>query len=308
MKSLLAALLIPLTPACIWIDGTTIDGGHVSVGSHGPAYELRESIDSVPSEVLLRYALENKETKIEDDSELEAVADLLEGKTAKAIESLTKLEKETPAPSRYSLAANLGTAYELHGDNRNALKWIKEGIKRNPDAHHGTEWLHQLILETKIELEKNPDYLQGRQVVALPDVIDENTRVTIGDMARPIDQIGDAIFYQLKERLVFVKPTDPVVASLLYSFARITAHTNTVEGGLELLELTREYGFSDLASIEALEKKYERIIFIRKLKKYGIITAGVVAFVLLVVWMYRKKYLFLTQKSYAKHLNQRSAP
>jgi len=49
---------------------------------------------------------------------------------------------------------DLGTAYELAGKNEPALRWIREGLRRNPNSHKGTEWLHVKILEAKIEQEK----------------------------------------------------------------------------------------------------------------------------------------------------------
>ncbi len=59
-----------------------------------------------------------------------AVALVYLGRYDEAISLLQRLEKETPG--HYATAANLGTAYELSGNNELALKWIKEGIRRNP--------------------------------------------------------------------------------------------------------------------------------------------------------------------------------
>jgi tetratricopeptide (TPR) repeat protein len=59
------------------------------------------------------------------------------GETEKAIEILKSIESERP--NEYNTAANLGTAFELHGDLASALDWIKIGIERNRQAHRGTE-------------------------------------------------------------------------------------------------------------------------------------------------------------------------
>lgn len=297
MKALLlVAFLLPVTPACIWIDGTSIDGGHVSVGGQRASSSLRRAIESSPHDILLRFIDRVDES---EDAELTAVTNLLDGKTEQAIASLLVLEKQKPGS--YTLATNLGTAYELHGDNQNALKWICEGIKRNPESHHGTEWLHQLILETKIEFEKDSHLLQQQQLITLPEEFDENTLVRIGNQERKISEIRLALAYQLGERLVFVKPTDPLVANLLFSYARITARTGTVEDGLEVLKISKEYGFQDTVRLETLQGKYQRIIFIRQLKKYGLIAAGVTLFVIILIWMYRKKWFFMSRKDYEKH-------
>jgi hypothetical protein len=55
------------------------------------------------------------------------------------------------------VAANLGTALELLGNKEEALHWIREGIRRNPQSHEGTEWLHAKILEAKIAAQKDAD-------------------------------------------------------------------------------------------------------------------------------------------------------
>ena len=44
-----------------------------------------------------------------------------------AIKLYLKIEKLEP--NRYSTASNIGTAYELAGQNENALKWIKKAIE-----------------------------------------------------------------------------------------------------------------------------------------------------------------------------------
>jgi len=45
-----------------------------------------------------------------------------------AIKLYLKIEKIEP--NRYSTASNIGTAYELFGQNENALKWIKKAVEK----------------------------------------------------------------------------------------------------------------------------------------------------------------------------------
>lgn len=70
-------------------------------------------------------------------------------------------------PGRYETAANLGTALELAGYDQVALRWIRIGMRRNHDAHMRSEWLHARILESKIALAKDPDYLATRSVAGV---------------------------------------------------------------------------------------------------------------------------------------------
>ena len=97
-----------------------------------------------------------------------------------AIELLEELEKKSPG--QYAVAANLGTAYELNGDNRKALEWIKKGVERNPESHFGTEWLHVKILEAKIAIEQNPEWLSNHSVLETDFAVSE-TRPVRGSIA-----------------------------------------------------------------------------------------------------------------------------
>ena len=45
-------------------------------------------------------------------------------------------------PNEYVVIANLGTTYELMGNNEKALEYIKKGMKLNPRSHNGSEWIH----------------------------------------------------------------------------------------------------------------------------------------------------------------------
>jgi hypothetical protein len=60
----------------------------------------------------------------------------------------------------------------------------------------------------------------------------------------------------LHERLLFVKPRDPYVADLLFSFAVIESNLGTSENALGLVRMAREYGFPDQALLRQHERKY----------------------------------------------------
>ncbi|MBB1193759.1 hypothetical protein DNC80_08775 [Flavobacterium sp. SOK18b] len=75
---------------------------------------------------------------------------ILQKKYKEALQLYFSIEKTNP--NRYSTASNIGTIYELIGENEKALKWINKSIKINPKAHKESEWLHSKILEAKITL------------------------------------------------------------------------------------------------------------------------------------------------------------
>ena len=134
-----------------------------------------------------------------------AVALIHLGRHEAAIEAL--LAREAARPGDYATAANLGTAYELMGALEDAVVWIARGIERNPQSHHGTEWLHLAILHAKLQLRGDAAWLKHHSVL---DSAAGN---------RTSEEIVRAIDYQLGERLQFVEPADAVVCDLFYQAA-----------------------------------------------------------------------------------------
>jgi tetratricopeptide (TPR) repeat protein len=175
-----------------------------------------------------------------------AVALVHLGRVKEAIPILE--EAEANYPGEYFTAANLGTAYELNGENRKALEWIREGINRKSESHYGTEWLHVKILEAKLAMETDPDWLRKHSVLGADFRAGENARrpKTLATdhlgQQKSLAEIEDALVYQLHERLEFVKPPDPVVADLLFDLSNVLALTRTAEHAKAIHELSRSYG------------------------------------------------------------------
>ena len=175
-----------------------------------------------------------------------AVALLHLGKVIEAIKILERIEKEKPG--LYYTATNLGTAYELNGENIKALKWIKEGITRNADAHNGSEWLHVKILEAKLALENDPNWLANNSVTGINRIPSEQLLsggpVTTGNLGQGIDlkQVEAALIYQLHERLEFIKPPEGVVANLLFDLSRLLAVTRGIDHARIIGEFALAYG------------------------------------------------------------------
>jgi tetratricopeptide (TPR) repeat protein len=156
---------------------------------------------------------------LENSNDL-GVARLLTGKLDESIALFRETDRMFPGNAR--VAANLGTALQLKGDNEEALTWIREGIKRDANEHKGSEWLHARILEAGIALAKDPAWIEKNRVLELdfgkdevptaPEILPiENGRIK--GAAQLIEQIG----YQLDERTKFVKPPDPITGDLYAS-------------------------------------------------------------------------------------------
>jgi tetratricopeptide (TPR) repeat protein len=261
MKKLLLFLLPTFLFSCIWIDGTTIDGNYKELSGHATPIFLEQTIKHKSPKTKLEEILKERtsRTRLTDEvKEDDAVILMLKGEYEASIKELLELNEKNQ--TKYSIASNLGTAYELNGENKKALQWITEGIKRDSNSHYGTEWLHQLILKVKIELEKKPKLLEEKRVITLPKKFTLDSNITIDKKIYTIYKIKDALQYQLQERLVFVKPQEAVVADLLFTFAKIEAQTSTLEEAISYLELAKLYGFSDPKLLEERMAFYQNII------------------------------------------------
>jgi tetratricopeptide (TPR) repeat protein len=162
-----------------------------------------------------------------------AVALIHVGRVGEAVPMLEEAERKNPGV--YVTAANLGTAYELAGDNRKALEWIKEGVRRYGDSHYATEWLHVKILEAKLALENDPQWLTKNSVlgadIRAPEDASRPERPVTDYLGRPksLEEVESALVYQLHERMEFVRPPDPVVADLLFDLSNLLARTRSAE-------------------------------------------------------------------------------
>ncbi len=205
MKSLVcAALFLPCTTwACLNVDGYTLSGQRRSREGVTIVKALRETMAQAAGDPEIGRRLLGSAPV--DNKEARAVKQILAGKLDESIALLTQIEQDTPG--RYSTASNLGTAYELKGDVPNALKWIEEGLRRKPASHYGTEWVHLLILKAKAEAAINPGQ-PLRPLLHVPETLSAATPIVTGDQSHTAEEVENAISYQLRERLVFVKPKD----------------------------------------------------------------------------------------------------
>ncbi len=139
-----------------------------------------------------------------------AVAWILTGRMAEGIQLLRDLEKKQPGNA--IVAANLGTALELTGEDEEALQWIRESVRRDPQEHQGSEWVHVKILEARLALKKDPNWLRKNSVVGWR----EGQRLPPNERSQPRTprNLIDSIGYQLNERTQFVSAPDAIVGDL----------------------------------------------------------------------------------------------
>ena len=278
---------------CGWVNGTTIDGHWREGRSTGPSYDsstgLTYSFEST-STAVYQYLSNKFPEADQEDNVTQAVFKMLTGDHQKAIDILLHEEAKE---NRYDIAANLGTAYELSGDNILALQWIKESMDRNASSHYGTEWLHVRILETKLRLNEDKDYLKHHHVLSPEEF-------SLGGHT-----IKKALLYQLKERMLFVKPKDKIVADLLYTYAVMHAEAGGfLEYSIEALDLAGRYGYENPQELTSTQMKYQKVIDHVAL----MITLKWIGFTLLFFTFlfiaYKKKWFFLSKKAQDEYIKE----
>lgn len=160
-----------------------------SFNSAGLLNELNRITDEINNRLSL---FENENDK--------ALTYMRMGRHDEALTILQKLEKEKP--DEYNVIANLGTLYELMGDNEKALTYIKKAVTINAASHRGSEWVHIQILGAKIQ-QKDNAWWKTHAVL------------NIAAINKPAVTVMSDIIYQLKERLPFTPAPDTMMAAVL---------------------------------------------------------------------------------------------
>lgn len=155
----------------------------------------------------------------------------------------------------YAACSNLGTIYELTGNNDSAYYWIQKALEIKPSAHDSSEWIHLKILEHKVNQRANENSLLN---------------LDFGDERKPkkpfqtdLYALRNQIYFQLKERTYFVQPKDFYVGSLYFDYGNVLALTSSLEAAIEAYEMAEEYGFQ--SSLLSKRKRYFKLMTLKRL-------------------------------------------
>ena len=234
---LIAAQLAPLgSTACLNEYSTSLsgkvvmdEGGHCPLSAHAiDRGSLAAKLDSLDALAATNGA------SYENLSDRGVVLVYL-GRYEEAIAQFRKLQSK--GFDGYAVCANIGTAFELIGQNDSALYYIREAVRQNPTAHEGSEWIHVKVLERKVAWQKDPT-IKGSLL-----------GVDFGDGELPVEPKGidlrefrRHLRYQLQERMTFVRAPDPVVGELLFELGNVEALLNSVECAVDVYKVAAEYG------------------------------------------------------------------
>ena len=168
------------------------------------------------------------------------------GRNKEALKILVELYSHYP--NEYKIAANLGTAYELNGEVDSALKYIKRDMELNPNDHEGSEWVHVKILQTKLELKKDPGYLNNHTVLQLNEK-QKNDSIIL-----------QHINIQLQERVPFTPGPDAIMASLMTDLGDISAAIRSIEYARAYYQIAKEYYGSKSPALDGKIKEIQKLM------------------------------------------------
>ncbi len=141
-------------------------------------------------------------------------------------------------PNEYNILANLGTAYEIAGNNTKALELLTKAVAINKNSHYGSEWIHLNILKHKINNEAFPI----EKIIGL-GIENYNSQWNTATWAHtiPVDSLLKSIAYQLHERIRFIAPKDKIIGRLIFDFAAIISKTKSKEEALPFYDYAMYY-------------------------------------------------------------------
>ncbi len=263
--------------ACIWYEGTTLEGRFTRTGPvdliSGNALVAEEEILSPKwdtdrfyankyNAVTLRAIMSANPTEFLELNQRtlknahpdwpqgmdDAVRLIFSGDASGSRTQLEALAQRHP--DNYWICANLAAACELSGDLPSAQQWVEKALTINPQAHEGTEWMHAAVIRARLALEKDASWLQSHTISGVPmDVVPKGFTLNDGRRTLSLEDIHRALMAHTFARLLFVKPKDPVAASLLTELAQVEARLFSIESGNAMLDLAEEYGAPTAAAI-----------------------------------------------------------
>lgn len=235
-------LVSSFAQACLWIEGITAEGQKVRLeGVPLDRLLVPEDKKEQAEQVMhaLRAKVDAQTASAKEVSDFAGALTLL-GRYEQALALLKKAESEKPG--LYEVAANLGTTYELSGDDAEGLRWIREAVRRNPSSHSGTEWLHIAILEAKIKLTRDRKWLVAHCIADFDFGTQDRPAAPRLPAGRTKTDCLSALIYQLNERVDLVAPPDPIVADLFFALGNFAASTRPIAEARFAYEQSLRYG------------------------------------------------------------------
>lgn len=244
LVSLFVAFLFVLpTIACINEYHTRLDGS-VYLADKGSGRIVRARIDRAKARENAKNLLEIYHRSIAGKTALSnsmtiysdyGVQLIYLGEYERAKQVYREIERRWP--HRYRTASNLGTVYELLGQNDSALVWIRKAVTLNPGSHDGSEWIHIRILKWKLRQQhRQPD-------VTLLGIGFGTEELPSNPYKLDLDELYTHLERQLQERTKLVPPKDAIIGRLYFDLGNVVAQRLSAEDALPYYRAALEYGY-----------------------------------------------------------------
>ncbi len=211
----------------------------------------------------------------------------------KAISIYQKID--SISPSLYSTASNLGTAYELIGENDLALKWIMKSYEINQKSHHNSEWIHINIL--KIKTDSKLEVTSGNLInTSFGSSLEPKTDLSNSEL----ETLHESIYYQLNERMTFISGKNQIIGNLLFDLANISLILNYKSDATRMYKMAKDYGYNselidtriELANKKDAKDTYYKVVRHDEFPMFlilGLIATFIVSVVVFILYRILKK-------------------
>jgi tetratricopeptide (TPR) repeat protein len=140
----------------------------------------------------------------------------------------------------YIAVVNLGTIYELVGELDSAKALIVKAIRLNPHSHEDSEWFHVKVLEAKLALQNDPNWLLNHQVMNLSKKLNNEKTMAL------IRQIT----HQLHERLPFTGTPNLLITNVLNELGDLCALDYSIKEAYSAFLIALTYDPNDTYKIQ----------------------------------------------------------
>jgi hypothetical protein len=110
----------------------------------------------------------------------------------------------------------------------------------NYNSHYGSEWIHVRLLEEKIKAQNTEGYFDTHSILGW----DFGTGKKAKDIPHlDLAKFATHLYYQLTERMTFIKGKDPIIAQLAFDLGNIYSAKNDHQTAATILNIARFYGY-----------------------------------------------------------------
>jgi tetratricopeptide (TPR) repeat protein len=161
-------------------------------------------------------------------------------------------------PNDYRIVANLGTIYELSGRNPEAKALIQRALVLNPDSHGGSEWFHVKVLDAKLAMQSDSNWLRTHSVLGWSG-FQKTERTKAGVFMKSVERIHQVI-HQLRERIPFTPTPNLLIANVLNDLGDAIALEYSVEDAYAAYVVALEYDPQDTYQIQLKMARLAKVL------------------------------------------------